>query len=449
MALVTTSAATGERGPVWMAQLFLLSLLTPFQIDVGPFLLTPHRLVLLTLFVPLFLLLFLLRRAGPILAADWLMLGFTLWTGVAFAANHALAEVFEPFGIHTVEFLGAYMLARVAVRSAADFRRVVRTLFVLLVILLPFAAAESLTGRAVLLELLPGRTVQPVDAGIRLGLRRAQTVFAHPILFGVFASTCFGLVWFALQPRWLRFLAAPAAVAATFFSLSAGALLSLVVQSIFIGWETVLRALRRRWTLFLVLAVLGYVTIDLLSNRTPFHVLVTYGTFYQTSAYSRINIWNFGIENVWANPVFGLGLRDWARPTWLPDSVDNFWLLNAMRFGLPGIAILLAALVAILRRVARAPLATAEDRRARAAYLVAFGGLAVAGGTVHYWHAMLAFVMFIFGSGLWVATGGAAVADGRGDDPRGPSRQLRYTRQPAPGVPIGAPRGQPAASTSR
>ncbi len=420
-----------------MAQAFLLSLMVPFNISVGAILLTPHRLVLLVLFVPLFANLYVFRRVGPVLLADWLFLAFVLWTGVAFAVNHPIGEIIEPFGIHTVEFMGGYMLARVAIRSSADFMRVVWTLFILVAALLPFALIESISGRPVLLEIIPGTTVKPIYADARLGLRRAQTIFVHPILFGVFVSSGLGLFWYALRPQSLKFIGAPLAVAATFVSLSAGALLSVVAQSIFIGWETLLRTLRRRWRLFFVLSVAGYVTIDLLSNRTPFHVLVTYGTFYQSSAYGRITIWNYGIENVWANPVFGLGLRDWARPAWLPDSVDNFWLLNAMRYGLPGIALFIAALIVMIRQVALAALTTPDDRRARAAYLVVFGGITIAGGTVHYWHAMLAFVMLLYGSGLWTVSGGA-VTGGNAAEPTTEERRSRYTRQLKPGMPIGA-----------
>ncbi len=444
MSATVDQTAGKARSQVWVAQAFLLSLLIPFFLPVGSLLLMPHRILLLVVFVPFFSMLFVQRRAGPVLAPDWLFFGAALWSGLALAANHPITSVIEPFGIHVVEFFGAYLLARVSIRSSADFRRMARTFFLILLVLVPFAVVESVTQRPVLLNLLPGSTIAPVDAGMRLGLRRAQTVFAHPILFGVFVSTGFGVFWYALRPRWMRFFAAPMVVVGTFMSLSAGALLSLVSQSLFIGWELVLRTLRKRWTIFALLAVFGYIMIDVLSNRTPFHVLVTYGTFYQGSAYARINIWNHGIENVWANPIFGLGLRDWARPVWMGDSVDNFWLLNTMRYGLPTILMIFAALFTILRRVALVEHTDLGDRHAQAAYLTVFGGLFIAGCTVHYWHAMLAFVMFIYGSGLWSISGGAVSEDDEdsgGTDPPPETRRLsRYTRQLASGGPIAGPR---------
>jgi len=49
-----------------------------------------------------------------------------------------------------------------------------------------------------------------------------------------------------------------------------------------------------------------------------------------------------------AHPVFGIGYGDWARPNWIPASVDNFWLLTAMRHGVPGLGFLAAAFILVL-----------------------------------------------------------------------------------------------------
>ena len=42
------------------------------------------------------------------------------------------------------------------------------------------------------------------------------------------------------------------------------------------------------------------------------------------------------------------------------------------------------------------------DIASRAGVLTSMGGIIFAGATVHYWQGMLAFVMFIFGSGVWI-----------------------------------------------
>ena len=401
-----------ERGTAgrisWIAVLFLLSLLPQISFKIGPLLLKPYRVVLLILFVPLFIRL-LSGAAGRMMAADWLMIGASLWAALALMMNHPLGQTIEPIGVIFIELLGAYMVARVCIRSAEDFRRVVKVLFGIIVVLLVFAALESVTRRPILLQLL-GQGFAAVDAGVRFGLRRAQAVFAHPIHYGAFVSAGLGLVWYALRPDagLLARLACAFIIAlSTFFSLSTGALIAFNMQCVFIAWEAVTAPHPKRWRIFAWGFFACYIMLDLLSNRTPFHILVDYASFSSGSAYNRILIWQYGTDNVVANPVFGIGLNDWENPAWMSDSVDNFWLLLTMQYGLPFIALFVGALYLILRRVSLQELTDPVDRACRAGYLTTFGGVAIAGGTVHYWQTMFAFVLFLFGAGVWMISGGA------------------------------------------
>jgi hypothetical protein len=382
----------------------------------------PYRVVLLVLFFPLLLRLF-SGRAGKVTAFDWLMIGATLWAVLALLVNHEVARVIEPVGVIIIEFLGAYLLARICVRSAEDFRRVVRVLFGIILFLLVFAAIESVTNRPILMQLIQPSMI--TYQGARFGLRRAQTLFAHPIHYGAFVSAGLGLVWYAFRPdagAASRVACALAIGLSTFFSLSTGALLAFVMQCVFIAWELAMRPDPRRWRLFAGLSVAGYIFIDLLSTRSPFHVLVNYATFSSGSAYNRILIWHFGTNNVADNPIFGIGLNPWVKPGWMSDSVDNFWLLLTMQYGLPFIAMFMGALFLILRRVSRQPLTDPVDRACRAGYLTTFGGVALAGGTVHYWQNMFVFVLFLFGMGIWICTGGARPGQAAPQDEPAPGR---------------------------
>lgn len=425
-----------------LAIFFLISLLVPVIIYAGPLRLQPHRLFLLTLFVPLLAAL-VSGRGGRLVAPDYLVIGAAIWSALAFFASAPGAEAIEPVGIYMVEFLGAYLLGRLAIRSAEEFRSFVRFFFLIILALLPFAAAEAVLHRAVLLELIPF-SYGPANIEGRLGLRRAQTLFAHPILFGAFVSTGLGLCWYALAPsagvvgRALR--AAPVGLA-TFFSLSAGALVALMVQSVLIGWDLVSRGMAGRWKIFGWGVAAAYVTVDALSNRTPFHILTDY-TFSKWTGYYRIHVFNWGMENIKSNPLFGLGVNiyKWERASWMGDSIDNFWLLTAMQFGLPAFLMLALAIFLIVRGTTKAALADPVDRACRTGYLISLAGLIVAGGTVHYWHAMLAFFMFILGSGMWLITGGVArapaVGQARSRRPRRRDAKAPDTEAaPVPGTP--------------
>jgi hypothetical protein len=401
-------AGPGVKGLPGLAILFLVSLLVPTSFWIGPLQMKPYRVVLLALFFPLLFRLF-SGRAGKVMIIDWLMIGAPIWATLALIMNHPIGEMVEPIGIIFLESLGAYLLARVCIRSAEDFRLVVKALFLIILILLVFAAAEGVTRRPILLQLL-GESSAAVDAGVRWGLRRAQAVFAHPIHYGAFVSAGLGLVWYALRPDAgivYRVSCAAAVGLSTFLSLSSGALVAFVMQCVFIGWELAMRPNPMRWRVFAAGSLAGYILLDLLSNRTPFHVLVDYATFSSGSSYMRILIWHYGTDNVAANPIFGIGLNDWEQPGWMTASVDNFWLLLTMQYGLPFIMMFGGALVLILRRVSRQTLTDPVDRACRAGYLTTFGGIAIAGGTVHYWQTMFAFVLFLFGTGMWIVSGGA------------------------------------------
>jgi hypothetical protein len=270
---------------------------------------------------------------------------------------------------------------------------------------------EAVTHRPVLMQLIESSLV--TYQAPRFGLRRVQSVFAHPIHYGAFVSAGLGMAWYALRPDAdivRRAMAAAVVGLSTFLSLSTGALIAFVMQCVFIAWELAMRPDPRRWRIFAWGSLAGYILLDALSNRTPFHVLVDYASFSSGSAYNRILIWRFGTDNVAQHPIFGIGLNNWVKPSWMSDSVDNFWLLLTMQYGLPFIVMFAGALFLLLRRVSRQELPDAVDRACRAGYLTTFGGIAIAGGTVHYWQAMFAYVVFLFGSGAWIVAGGARIA---------------------------------------
>ena len=81
---------------------------------------------------------------------------------------------------------------------------------------------------------------------------------------------------------------------------------------------------------------------------------MSYATFSAHTAYWRSIIFDWGMVNVWANPIFGLGLNDWVRPRYMVSgSMDNFWLVVAVRYGIPGFALLAAGYLIALWKIGR------------------------------------------------------------------------------------------------
>jgi len=173
-----------------------------------------------------------------------------------------------------------------------------------------------------------------------------------------------------------------------------------------IGWAWVFRKVGVRWIVFFGLCTVMYVVIDLLSNRTPIQVFLHYATFNSHNAYFRKIIFDWGIKNVWANPVFGIGLNDWERPVYMRSgSMDNFWLVMAVRYGLPGFLLLASGYLYGIWRVGRRNLnGDIPLLRLRQSWVIGMVGVTFSLTTVHVWGEIYSFIFFFFGAGMWMIT---------------------------------------------
>jgi len=398
-----------KRLNLFFVYLLLIGITLPPELAffLGPMHLTPYRAVLVCAIIPCFIRL-LSGRAGRLHTVDVLLAAHCLWAGLALIHAHGLDKSWEAAGIYIVEAFGSYLIARCYIRSAADSQAVTRFIFVVVLILLPLATIESLIGFNLLRD--PFHTLRGGESFVhiegRLGLERARTSFEHPILYGVFAASSFASVFYVLaRPQYIftRVWRTMVVAAATFFSLSTGPLLALFVQGGLIAWGRLMRNVPRRWVLLAGSIAMMWTVVALLSNRDPIRVFIWYFTFSRQSAYWRLNIWEYGSDEVVRNPVFGIGFADWQRPSWMASaSVDNFWLLEAMRFGLPGLVLLIAAITLVSVRLGRLKTTARDVHQCRVAYLVTITALAVAGATVHFWGAMFPFFFFVLGSGVWL-----------------------------------------------
>ncbi|NBZ89182.1 hypothetical protein [Stagnihabitans tardus] len=394
--------------PVVVA-LFFLGMMMPTSVGIslGGLRLSVYRVVLLVMFLPMLITLFSGRCGKPHLF-DALALGHAALALVSLIHWGGLQQGLESGGIYIVEFAGAYLLGRLYIRSSEDFRALARAYVVTVVGMLAFTIPEALTSVHILhdgIAAVTGGAPAPyIDQ--RMGLERTFGPFDHPILYGVFSASAFSLAYFVLAEKRLtngRGMALVLGVAlATFLSASGGPYVVLMMQAFVAGWERVMGRLPTRWKLLWALFAVIYACIDLFSNRTPFHVFVTYFTFSTVSAYNRILLFEFGTAEVARHPWLGVGLGDWVRPVWMSDSMDNFWLLIAMRYGLPAWALLVGLMLGLVWAVGRRKGLPEPWKRARHAWAFTLFGITVAAATVHLWNALFVLFLFLIGSGAWL-----------------------------------------------
>jgi hypothetical protein len=244
------------------------------------------------------------------------------------------------------------------------------------------------------------------EASRRLGLERAQVIFSHPIHYGLFCASLISLVVVGFRnliPTPQRYALAFLVCVGAICSVSSGALVPMLIQFGLMFWAWVFRNVRSRWLILSGLATFCYVGIDLASNRTPIEVFLSYATFSSNTAFTRLYIFEWGMINVWKNPVVGIGMKDWERPYWLTGSVDNFWLLTAMRYGIPAFFLLVSAYFFLVRAVMQRKFGSSGPVfQFRLAWIFMQVGLIVALCTVDIWATAMSYVFFLFGSGAWL-----------------------------------------------
>ncbi len=395
-----TAAAPG-RG-YWVVALFLFAMLLPVYINLGTYRLSGYRIVLLVAFIPL-VVGWLTGKCGRIHFIDIALILYCIWAAIALFVNQGSSQI-EFVGIFFVENISPYLLARRYIRSSDDLTRVAKTLFWILMILWPAAAYESLTGTRIYSELAAplGTVIPQGSTEIRFGLIRAQSVFAHAILFGIFAASALPLLYYSrrkggtkragLRRAWVS-------PAAAFFSLSSAGYLGVALSIGFIVWNWILGRLSWRWWLLLGLFGAAILVLEIATNRGALSIIATSLALNTGTAYYRMAIIEFGLQNVWANPILGLGMGDWVRPSWmLTASVDNFWLLTAMRYGIPGFILFLGIYACAITQCLRVKVSRQEDKDMRLGLLLSLVSMAVVIFTVHIWDTVYVYVLFLLGA---------------------------------------------------
>ena len=278
----------------WLLLLIVACLLIPGNFSLAGTQMSPYRALLLLIF-PFFAWRWLRGEAGGPNAVDVLMLLSTAWLGLALTVGHGLASL-PRSTILCVEIFGGYLVGRMLIRNTADYRR----FFVLLTIgfacLLPFAVIELLTGKNLIRLLFePIFNIPPRQGnlGQRLGMTRSQTVFEHPILFGLVASIAVANVLYIWRDKFMRSVQlAVFFVFIVFTTISSGPMLSVLVQLGLTLWDRTGWFLRGKWFWLAGGAVL---TLPVLTVAAEFHIL------------------DFIIQNLMFNPQTADGRLDHPR----------------------------------------------------------------------------------------------------------------------------------------
>lgn len=402
--------------PPRLAMIVMILMLIPVSVSLGGLVLTPVKTFYL--FAAPYLLVQLLRGAyGQVVTADRLILAYLAWMTISMFVTHTAGVAIQYTGSNVLLILGGYLAARASIRTKQDFLGFIKLMTAIMLVALPFALYETLFDNPLVLrflKMIPGLTV--AREGMqepRYGLYRVQFVFDHPIHFGLFCSMALSLVFVGLSKTlgWLpRMIRTGIASVCCFLSLSSGAVLAMGLQFGLFAWDWVTRNMRNRWRLFSILLAIGYTVLEISSNRWGLYALVERLSFNPMTAYVRKLLLEYGIAQIGRTPIFGVGFHPWELPSWMTGSMDNYWLLIAVVFGLPAFLFYAGGVVISLVRIGRRNFDSDPEMLAlRRGWIFMMSSVCLSLFTVAVWGTMSSVIAFIFGTGIWMMT---ATAEG-------------------------------------
>lgn len=357
--------------PVYLAVALVYLLLLPpqFNMSVGGSILPPYRLFLIVM-LPFVVAQF-IRERFRFTWPDFFVLAATAWMSFAMFMTSTQDEAITSTVANFTDVTTAYFFAKATLKSTRDLRMLLILALPGLVFVALTMVVESLTNSLVIQGLASQITGRPTayNSSPRFGLMRATGPFPHPILAGIFLTSFLPLYLMAGFKPWPKIMGAFAGFC-TFFTVSSAGLLGLSATALVLiySWLTK-RIANLTWSLFFFGMAVFIFVAELGTKSGTFSLFVRFASFNSLSAYNRVLIWRYGSQNAADNPWFGIGYADWERPAWMrSDSMDNYWLIQAVRFGIPASALIalatFAAVVLLIRKSTRSTAAEAECQRA-------------------------------------------------------------------------------------
>ncbi len=384
-----SQAAKPDDRFVYLAVALGYVMLLPPQLNMTVFgsVIPPYRFFLIA--ASLFVLYTNIRGRWTWVLPDFLMLFGTAWIWLALYTTTEFTDFFTSSVAMTVDIGLAYFFGRAAFRSLRDLRLFLILMLPGLAFMAVIVALESVLHRHLLQpfvgDLLNVRGVYNIDE--RLGLMRSRGPFPHPILAGIFFASFLPLYWLSGVKGWPRLVG----IGTSFFSIftvSSAAMLAISISLMLIVYNWISQRIANfSWRLFFVVSAIVIFALEFGTKSGSFNLIMRYASLNSYSAFNRVLIWRYGTMNVEKNPWFGIGYAEWERPSWMfSGSIDHYWLLLAIQYGLvPPVTLAAATILALLALNRRSMRETHVDRMAIRGLVMALAVFALGIVSVSIW----------------------------------------------------------------
>jgi len=314
--------------------------------------------------------------------------------------NTGLATGIESGGILFLETFVPFFITRLVVYKYAHLMTLSKTLLIISSVLALLALPEAISGVPIAHKLASLITGNPFvhSPEVRFGIWRSYSLTDHPIVLGSICATALP-IGLAISRR-RRLVAGMSGL--SFFgviaSASSGPILSVVAQASLYIWSLITKGRPHKWWLLLLAIGLLYIFIDVLSNRDPFRVMFSYLLFSEHNGYVRYNMWInsfFLASQSFQSMLVGYGfsvemmslLDNHFWSNLMATSVDSYWLVILLRYGVTMLLLSVVMLILILRANIRnyRRYRLREQRLLVQAWFIATISLSLVACTVHFW----------------------------------------------------------------
>jgi hypothetical protein len=400
-------------------RILLLSFLIPseFNFILESFVLSAYRLILIFLIPYVVWSILTKTRAVRWNACDAFALAIGVWPMIAFGLNTGMGAAFESGGILALELVLPYLLIRLNINTHQQRIAFSKVLFLVVAILFFLGLPESISGRHFTHELASALSGANYNGSPeqRFGIWRAMGPTDHAIIFGTLCAIAMATAIAMAKRRPKFWFIAIFSGAGALMSASSAPILAVMVQLAMLAWVRITRGRKNRWWLLLGLFLAFYIVVDILSNRDPIRVMFTYLLLNPETGYARYYMWVNSFEVVAQSTwglFFGYGYdigifaiienQYWRHL--LENTVDSFWLVMMLRFGLTSLLLFSIFVILVLARSLRYVFDRHHKRKRhfmQAWFITAFAMTLIA-TTVHFWGYMASMYMMV----LAVCVGG-------------------------------------------
>ncbi len=329
------------------------------SVPIGTVDLTVTRLVMLAIFLKLFLQDDAIKKFNFETADKVLIVYFVLQIAASAFTAASAGQLIENRAGAAFDMVLPYFAVRLIIQNKHQYTTLLKAVMVISVPLVAFGLWQCFTGHnpfAFLWQYYAWTTEMSFTQLHRSGLFRANVIFPHPIMYGlffaIFGPVCLGLLRQPSKNRELYYLGSAVMGVGVFTSMSSGPALALLLSLGFILFYKY----RRSWRTALGVAIVMCLTVEVVSNRHFYDVLGRFtfnaGTAWYRGRLLEIAFFEGGMNGHW---LAGYGLAD---PGWGPridhrpfTDIVNHYVLVLVRYGLTGLIPFIALLIAVSRRL--------------------------------------------------------------------------------------------------